>query len=246
MRWLRLVLVVALFSAGCAARSGVIGIDKPSPDKTTLHLARDVTLTIPNEFNYNARLADGTTATKKPQPAKVDPQFPQLAGLEDYYRSAPELGAERPGDAILLSTEYQDGEYHADIQVDVVWSSLKLGVTQTTLKIADHDQLEQFASRQDESLQKERSYVAFMDRIGVNGWLTKGGYPVLDYEYHSKRGDMGSFDLDYIYNRHLLIAREDGAILVWIQMPVSRLKTWQGRMDELVQSLTVGTVKASE
>src|SRR4051812_11701287 len=105
MRWIRLVLAVALFSTGCAASSGVVGIEKPTPDKTTLHLAHDVTLTIPNAFNYNARLADGTTATKKPQPTKVDPQLPRLAELQDYYRSAPELGAERPDRAVLLSTE---------------------------------------------------------------------------------------------------------------------------------------------
>src|SRR3569623_355566 len=171
------MVVLALVAAGCTAHGAATGVEKPGPEKTTIHLAHAVTVTMPAAFNYNARLEDGTVATKKPEPAKVDPLFPKLTELQYLYRSAPELGEADSDKDVILSTQYEDGEYHTDIQVNVVWLSGMSDVRRAVARVSDHDQLDAFAAQQDEERRKERSTIAFMDRIAIRGWLTKGGYP---------------------------------------------------------------------
>ena len=234
------LLGLVLFLLGCVAAPA------PGPAGATLRLAHGITVALPEQFAFNGRLQDGTVATRKPEPAKVDPALPMLADLQNLQRAAPGIGHDRPSGSMLLSARVQDGEYHADINVEIAWLDVKRGVAEMTTCISDQQRLAGFARDQEARMQKRNEYIAFMDTIGIHGWKINNGYPVIDHEFHSKRGNMGSFDTDYIYNRTIYIFREDGTIVVSIDLPVSRLKTWTHRIDAMVKSLDVGAPKSAQ
>ena len=236
MRRASFFLLGLLLLLGCVAA--------PSPTGNALRLAHGVTVALPESFAYNARLQDGTIATRKPEPAKVDPVLPTLAALQDLESAAPGIGSDRPDGAFLLSAKVQDGDYHADINVEIAWLDEKLGVAEMTAYISDPEKLAGFARDQEQRLRKRNEYIAFMDTIAINGRKIGNRYPAIDYAFHSKRGAMQSFDTDYLYNRTLYIFREDGTIFVSIDLPVSRLNAWKDRIDAIVDSLDVGAPKS--
>jgi hypothetical protein len=207
---------------------------------TAIHLAHGVTVTIPDEFAFNARLDDGTIQQKKPEPIPVDPQFPNLAGIRDQDRSARAVGPAMSDAAILLNTEYEDRGIRYDVRVHVVWLKDVVNLEKTKRDIVDEGVLAEFVKDQETNLSKLHNGSFFLDTITVSGWKTKGGYPVIDYQYHSKKNDLENFDTDYTYNRDLHIFRPDGVVLVEFELPVSRLNDWSGRLDAIADSVDVG------
>jgi hypothetical protein len=226
MRLLLLVVAIALSACGTPV--------KTEPGTTSLRLKHGVSISIPQQFAFNARLADGKTATNKQPDVPVDPVLPQLAALRNLQREAMPI---RPGDeSTLLTTEYEDGGIRYDIHVNVAWLDKKHDLEDMNAIVASKDRLDAVAAHHEKTA-RTRKDDYFSDNIAITGWKLEGTYPVIDYEFHSKLRHLGNFDTDYIYNRTLTIGRKDGTIIILIDMPESRRAAWKARVDAMVKSL---------
>jgi hypothetical protein len=228
MRKIFLLLTIAVSACSTPVQIASNTID--------LSLKREVSIAIRREFAYNARLANGEIATQKQPDVPIDPVLPQLAEFRNLQREAPRLGPDGPRESVLLATKYEDAGINYEIHVNVAWTASKHDLKDMNAIVESQPRLDEVAAHHERTMRAQNDNY-FSDNIAIHGWKLDGRYPVIDYEYHSKLHDLGNFDTDYIYNRTLTIGREDGTIIVIIDMPESRRATWAARVETMVKSL---------